>query len=153
MGVSQLLGAHPDCPSPTSMPMAINQSIKSINICLMKGEWIVQLYSANINLQHARDLCMLSASYDPTVYPNPRFMKWQEQPPWHVFCTPLQPDGASPVLLTGHELSVFCNEQSEWGIFRMLCRMPQSWSQRLRLDCWLRLFCGLITFFAHYSLQ
>jgi len=52
MGVSQLLGAHPDCPSPTSMPMAINQSIKSINICLMKGEWIVQLYSANINLQH-----------------------------------------------------------------------------------------------------
>src|SRR6218665_847553 len=76
---------------------------------------------------------MLFASYDPTVYPNPRFIKWQEQPPWHVFCTPLQPGGASPVLLTGHELSVFCNEQSEWGIFRMLCRMPQSWSQRLRL--------------------
>src|SRR6218665_117340 len=50
---------------------------------------------------HARDLCMLFASYDPTVYPNPRFMKWQEQPPWHVFCTPLQPGGASPVLLTG----------------------------------------------------
>src|SRR6218665_3579884 len=34
---------------------------------------------------------MLFASYDPTVYPNPRFMKWQKQPPWHVFCTPLQP--------------------------------------------------------------
>jgi len=33
---------------------------------------------------------MLSASYDPTVYPNLRFMKWQEQPPWHGFCTPLQ---------------------------------------------------------------
>src|SRR6218665_2494386 len=102
---------------------------------------------------HARDLCMLFASYDPTVYPNPRFMKWQEQPPWHVIYTPLQPSGASPVLLTGHELSVFCNEQSKWGIFRMLCRMPQSWSQRLRLDCWLRLSCGLITFFDHYSLQ
>src|SRR6218665_2649717 len=56
---------------------------------------------------HARDLCMLFASYDPTVYLNPRFMKWQEQPPWHVFCTPLQPGGASPVLLTGHELNVF----------------------------------------------
>src|SRR6218665_1993732 len=40
---------------------------------------------------------MLFASYDPTVYPNPHFMKWQEQPPWHVFCTPLQPGGASPV--------------------------------------------------------
>src|SRR6218665_881028 len=96
---------------------------------------------------------MLFASYNPTVYPNPRFMKWQEQPPWHVSCTPLQPGGVSPVLLTGHELNVFCNEQSEWGIFCMLCRMPQSWSQRLILDCWLRLSCGLITFFDHYSLQ
>jgi len=67
--------------------------------------------------------------------------------------SPLQPGGASPVLLTGHELNVFCNEQSEWGIFRMLCRMPLSWSQRLRLDCWLRLSCGLITFFDHYFLQ
>jgi len=43
--------------------------------------------------------------------------------------------------------------QSEWGIFRMLCRMPQSWSQRLRLNCWLQLSCGLIMFFDHYSLQ
>src|SRR6218665_2320873 len=59
---------------------------------------------------------MLFASYDPTVYPNPRFMEWQEQPPWHVFCTSLQPGGASPVLLTGHELNVFCNEQPEWGV-------------------------------------
>src|SRR6218665_3322823 len=104
---------------------------------------------------HARDLCMLFASYDPTAYPNPRFMKWQEQPPWPVCfpawwaSMPLQPGGASPVLLAGHEWSVFCNEQSEWGIFTV----PQSWSQRLRLDCWLRLSCGLIMFFDHYSLQ
>src|SRR6218665_471925 len=28
-----------------------------------------------------------------------------------------------------------------------------SWSQRPRLDCWLRSPCGLITFFDHYSLQ
>src|SRR6218665_2137602 len=27
------------------------------------------------SLNRVRDLCMLSASYDPTVYPNPRFMK------------------------------------------------------------------------------
>src|SRR6218665_1826428 len=98
-------------------------------------------------LNHARDLCMLSASYDPTLYPNPRIMKWQEQPPWHVFCTPLQPGGASPVFLTGHESYVFCKEQSEWGIFRLLCRMPLSWSRRLRLDCWLRLSSRPITFF------
>src|SRR6218665_583206 len=96
-----------------------------------------------------KGLCALLCPGPPMVLRRP----WQEQPPWHVICTPLQPGGASPVLLTGHELSVFCNEQSEWGIFRMLCRMPQSWSQRPRLDCWLRLSCGLITFFDHYSLQ
>src|SRR6218665_3090316 len=31
--------------------------------------------------------------------------------------------------------------------------LPLSWSQRLRLDYWLRLSCGLITFFDHYSLH
>jgi len=36
---------------------------------------------------------MLSASYDPKVYPNPRFMKLQEKSPWHVSCTPLQTVG------------------------------------------------------------
>src|SRR6218665_312989 len=96
-------------------------------------------------------MIMLSASYDPTVYQNPRFMKWQEQPPWYVFCAPLQPGGASPVFLTGHELNVFCNEKFEWGIFRLLFQMPLSWSQRRRLDCWLRSSCGLISFFHHYS--
>src|SRR6218665_397799 len=43
--------------------------------------------------------------------------------------------GASPVFLTGHELNAFCNEQFEWDIFRLLCRMPLSWSQRPRLNC------------------
>src|SRR6218665_1260581 len=41
----------------------------------------------------------------------------------------------------------------EWGISRLFCRMPLSWSTRPRLNCWLRSPCGLITFFDHYSLQ
>src|SRR6218665_2581190 len=94
----------------------------------------VQLHISPESLNYAGDLCMLSAFYEPAVYPNPRFMKWQDQPLWHVFCTPLQRVGASKVSLTGHELNAFCNEQFEWGIFRLLCRMPLSWSQRPRMD-------------------